>query len=92
MEMNLVSKQRLFFNWPSNCGDFFRRELVKLILTFLKRNISPLKLPTNINAHAQIYFTAKSSIISPNGNPPLLDQSKGISISADNPDLITLIK
>ena len=34
----------LRFDWSSNCGEFFRRELVKFILTSLKRNISPAKL------------------------------------------------
>ena len=60
----------LCFDWSNSCDDFFRRELVKFILTILKKNISPAKLQTNENAHAQINFTAKSPLISPNGNPP----------------------
>ena len=31
-------------DWSKNCGEFFRHELVKFILTILKRNISPAKL------------------------------------------------
>ena len=42
----------------------------KFMLIILKRNLSPLTLQTNVNAHAQIYFAAKSSVMSPNGNPP----------------------
>ena len=38
----------LRFDWSNNCGKFFfRRELVKSILTILKRNISPAKLKAN---------------------------------------------
>ena len=55
-----VKAKNMCFDWSNNCGDFFRRESVKLILTILKRNISPLKLQINVNAHAQIYFAAKS--------------------------------
>ena len=58
----------LRFDWSNNCGEFFRRELVKSILTILKRNISPAKLETNKNAHPQINFAAKSPLILPNGN------------------------
>ena len=61
----------LCFDWSNKCGEFFRRELVKSVLTILKRNISPAKLKTNKNPHAQIYFAAKPPFISPNGNPPL---------------------
>ena len=32
------------FDWSRSCGDFFRHELVKFILTILKRNISPVEL------------------------------------------------
>ena len=32
------------FDWSRSCDDFFRRELVKFILTILKRNISPVEL------------------------------------------------
>ena len=53
-----------------NYSDFFRRELVKVILTILKRNVSALKLQINVNAHAQIYFEGKLLVISPNRNPP----------------------
>ena len=60
MEMCLLAKLRI--DWSNDCGDFFPRELVKFILTNLKRNISPLKLQTNVNAHAQIYFAAKSNV------------------------------
>ena len=41
-------------------------ELVKFILTILKRNISPSKLQTNRNAHALTDFTAKSPFTLPN--------------------------
>ena len=34
----------LCFDWSNNCGEFFHRELVKSILTILKRSISPAKL------------------------------------------------
>ena len=61
----------LRFDWSNNCGEFFCRELVKSLLTTLKINISPAKLQTNKNAHAQTNFAAKSALISPNGNPPL---------------------
>ena len=54
----------------NNYGDFFRRELVKVILTTLKRIVSALKLQTNVNAHAQIHFEGKLLVISPNRNPP----------------------
>ena len=57
----------LCFDWANNCGEFFHRELVKSVL---KRNISPAKLYTNKNAHAQINFAPKSPFISPNGNQP----------------------
>ena len=70
MEMCLLTKLRI--DWSNDSGDFFPRELVKFILTNLKRNISPLRLQTNVNAHAQICFAAKSKVISPNGNPPLV--------------------
>ena len=49
---------------------FFCPKLVKFMLIILKRNVSPLTLQANVNAHAQIYFAAKSPVISPNGNPP----------------------
>ena len=55
----------------NNCGYVFGRELIKFILTILKRNISLAKPQTNKNAHAQINSVAKSSFILPNGNPPL---------------------
>ena len=42
----------------------------KFMLIILERNVLPLTLETNVNAHAQIYFAAKSLIISTNGNPP----------------------
>ena len=42
------------FDWSNNCGNFFRRELVKYILTILKRNISPAKLQANKNAHVHM--------------------------------------
>ena len=35
---------QLCFDWSNICGDFFRRELAKFILTILKKNISPTKL------------------------------------------------
>ena len=57
-------------DWSINCGDFVRRELVKLIFNILKLNISPAKVLTNKNAHAQINFAANSPFISPNGNRP----------------------
>ena len=60
----------LCFDRPNNCGDFFRRELVKFISTIMKRNISPVKLEASENAHAQITFPAESPLILPNGNPP----------------------
>ena len=48
IEIYLLIKQILkcsiCFDWSNNCGDFFRREIVKFILTILKRNISPAKL------------------------------------------------
>ena len=53
----------LCFDWSSNCGEFFRRELVKSILVILKRNK---------NAHAQINFVAKLPFILPNENRPRL--------------------
>ena len=34
----------LRFDWSSNCGEFFRRELVKSILTILKKNESILTI------------------------------------------------
>ena len=34
----------LCFDWSNNCGEFLCRELVKSILTLLKRNILPGKL------------------------------------------------
>ena len=34
----------LCFDWSNNCGNFFRQELVKRILTILERNISPAKI------------------------------------------------
>ena len=34
----------MHFDCSNNCDDFFHCELVKFILTILKRNISPLKL------------------------------------------------
>ena len=34
----------LRFHWSNKCGDFFRRELVKFILTILKKNITPAEL------------------------------------------------
>ena len=44
-EINLIFLIEHFFLHRSKYyGDFFRRELVKFILTILKRNISPLKL------------------------------------------------
>ena len=52
-------------------------ELIKFILTILKRNILLAKLQTNKNAHARINFTAKSAIILPNGNPPLSEKLQG---------------
>ena len=58
------------FDWSNDCGEFFRRQLVKSILTILKRNISPAKLLINTNTHAQINLVAKFPLISPNGNPP----------------------
>ena len=61
----------LCFDWSNNCGEFFHRELVKSVLTILKRNISPAKLQANKNVHAQINFAAQSPFISPNGNQPL---------------------
>ena len=57
-------------DWSINCGDFVRRELVKLIFNILKLNISPAKVLTNKNAHAQTNFAANSPFISPNGNRP----------------------
>ena len=72
MEMWLVKKLRICFDWSDNSGDFFRRKLVKIILTILRRNISPLKIKANVNAHAQIYFASKSPVILPNENPPLV--------------------
>ena len=62
----------LHFDWSNNCGEFFHHELAKSISTILKRNISLAKLQTNKNAHAQINFAAKSPLISPNGNRPLV--------------------
>ena len=44
----------LCFYWSNNCGDFFRRKLVRFILTIFKRNIWPAKLQENKNAHSQI--------------------------------------
>ena len=44
MEMCLLTKLRMCFDWTNNCGNFFGRELVKFILPIMKRNISPLKL------------------------------------------------
>ena len=66
----------LRFDWSNNYGEFFRRELVKSLLTILKINISPAKLQTNKNAHAQTNLAAKSTLISPNGNPPLAPSDK----------------
>ena len=57
-------------DWSNSCGDFFHCELVKFIVTILKRNISPAKLSISKNAHTQINFTAKSPFILLNGNPP----------------------
>ena len=37
----------LCFDWSNNCGEFFRRELVKSVLTILKRNISYISSPRN---------------------------------------------
>ena len=41
---NMVADQvkNMCFDWSKNCGNFFCRELIKSILTILKRNISPL--------------------------------------------------
>ena len=48
--------KNLCFDWSDKCGNFCCHELVKFILTILKRNISPLKLQINVSAHAQIDF------------------------------------
>ena len=64
--------KNICFDWSRNCRDFFRREFVKFVLPILTKNISPLKLQTNVSAHAQIYFEANLQAISPNGNPPLV--------------------
>ena len=61
----------LRFDWSKNCGEFLRRELVKSILTILKKNISLAKLETNWNTHAQIIFAAKSLFILSNESPAL---------------------
>ena len=71
MQICLLTKLKICFDWSNNGGDFFRSQLVKFILTILKKNILPLKLQRNVNAHAQIYFEAKLPVISPNGNPLL---------------------
>ena len=63
--------KNMYFDCSDNSGGFFRHELINIILTILRRNISPLKRQTNINAHAQFYFAAKSPVISPKRNPPL---------------------
>ena len=60
----------LCFDWSNNWGDFFGHKLVKFTLTILKRNISPAKLQTNKNVHAQINFAAQLPFISSNGNLP----------------------
>ena len=71
MEMCFADKAKnMCFDWSNNCGDIFGCESVKFNLTVLKRNISPFKLWTNFNAHAQIYLTAKLPVILPNGNLP----------------------
>ena len=63
MEMCLLTKLRLCFDWFKNCGDFFHRELVKFVFTILKRNISPLKLQMSMRM-------LRLPVISPNGNSP----------------------
>ena len=63
--------KNMCFDWSNNSGDFFHHKLVKIILTILRRNISSLKLQTNVNAYTQIYFAVKSLVIPPHGNPPL---------------------
>ena len=63
MEICLLTKLRLCFDWFKNCGDFFHRELVKFVFTILKRNISPLKLQMSMRM-------LRLPVISPNGNSP----------------------
>ena len=60
-----------YFDCSNNCGDFCHCELVKFILTILKRNILQLKLWANANAYAQMYFAAKLAFNLSNENRPL---------------------
>ena len=71
MEMFAGKAKNTYFDCSNNCGDFCHCELVKFILTILKRNILQLKLWTNVNAYAQMYFAAKLAFNLSNENRPL---------------------
>ena len=60
----------LFFDWSSSFGNFFLLRISKIHFNYFEEKYFATQTIKNDNAPSQIYFAAKSQVISHNVNPP----------------------